>query len=62
MFIYAMFVLVKWGLKMSKRVNKKWWDSHIIVFGMESEEKNQEMKNTLEDEFNKKLEEEEDGN
>ena len=46
---------------MGKRVNEKWWDSHIIVFGMESEEKNQEIKNTLKDEFNKKLEEEEDG-
>ena len=43
---------------MSKRVNEKWWDSHIVVIGMESEEKNQEMKNTLKDEFNKKLEEE----
>tara|TARA_R100000008_G_C3448699_1_gene98212 strand:+ start:206 stop:352 length:147 start_codon:yes stop_codon:yes gene_type:complete len=43
---------------MAKRVNEKWWDSHIVVIGMESEEKNQEMKNTLKDEFNKKLEEE----
>ena len=43
---------------MAKRVNEKWWDSHIEVIGMESEEKNQEMKNTLKDEFNKKLEEE----
>ena len=46
---------------MAKRVNNKWWESHVIVMGMESEEKNQEMKNTLEDTFNKKLEEEEDG-
>lgn len=46
---------------MTKRVNEKWWDSHIIVYGMESEAKNQEMKNTLKDEFNKKLEEQEDG-
>lgn len=43
---------------MGKRVNEKWWDSHIVVIGMESEEKNQEIKNTLKDEFNKKLEEE----
>ena len=46
---------------MAKRVNEKWWDSHIVVIGMESEEKNQEMKNTLKDEFNKKLEEEKNG-
>ena len=43
---------------MGKRVNEKWWDSHIVVIGMESEEKNQEIKNTLKDEFIKKLEEE----
>tara|TARA_R100000329_G_C7551197_1_gene194779 strand:- start:231 stop:362 length:132 start_codon:yes stop_codon:yes gene_type:complete len=43
---------------MGKRVNNKWWDSHIVVIGMGSEEKNQEMKNTLKDEFNKKIEEE----
>ena len=30
---------------MSKRVNKKWWDSHVVVIGMESEEQNQEIKN-----------------
>ena len=43
---------------MSKRVNKKWWDSHVVVIGMESEEQNQEIKNSLEEELNKKLEEE----
>ncbi len=43
---------------MGKRVNKKCWDSHIVVMGMESEEQNQEIKNSLEDEFNKKLDEE----
>ena len=41
---------------MSKRVNKKWWDSHIVVIGMESEEKNQEIKNSLEEELNKRWE------
>ena len=46
---------------MGKRVNEKWWASHVEVIGMENEAKNQEMKNTLKDEFNNKLEEEEDG-
>ena len=46
---------------MGKKVNEKWWASHVVVIGMEDEAKNQEMKNTLKDEFNNKLEEEEDG-
>ena len=32
---------------MGKRVNNKWWESHVIVMGMESEEKNQEVKEEL---------------
>tara|TARA_R100000234_G_C4917734_1_gene142737 strand:+ start:133 stop:306 length:174 start_codon:yes stop_codon:yes gene_type:complete len=51
-------IFVKEMKDMAKRVNKKWWDSHVVVIGMESEEKNQEIKNSLEDEFNKKIEEE----
>ena len=43
---------------MGKRVNEKWWASHVEVIGMENEAKNQEMKNTLKDKFNEKLEEE----
>ena len=41
---------------MSKRVNKKWWDSHVVVIGMESEKKNQEIKDSLEEELNKRWE------
>ncbi len=61
MFIYVMFVLVIWGLKMTKKLSDDFVNNRFIVFGMESEEKNQEIKNKIVDTFNKKLEEEEDG-
>ena len=51
-------IFVKEMKDMAKRVNEKWWDSHIVVIGMEDEAKNKEMKNTLKYKFNEKLEEE----
>ena len=42
---------------MGKRVNNKWWESHVIVMGMESEEKNQEVKEELKEKLNKRWEE-----
>jgi len=54
-------IFVKEMKDMAKRIDEKWWASHVEVIGMENEAKNQEMKNTLKDEFNKELEEEEDG-
>lgn len=47
---------------MGKRLSDDFVNNRLIVYGMESEEKNQEIKNNIVDEFNKKLEEEEDGN
>ncbi len=46
---------------MGKKLSDDFVNNRLIVFGMESEEKNQEMKNEIVDNFNKKLEEEEDG-
>ena len=46
---------------MGKRLSDDFVNNRLIVFGMESEEKNQEIKNEIVDNFNKKLEEEEDG-
>ena len=46
---------------MGKKLSDDFVNNRLIVFGMESEEKNQEIKNEIVDNFNKKLEEEEDG-
>tara|TARA_R100000742_G_C4219946_1_gene43976 strand:- start:230 stop:373 length:144 start_codon:yes stop_codon:yes gene_type:complete len=46
---------------MTKKLSDDFVNNRFIVFGMESEEKNQEIKNKIVDTFNKKLEEEEDG-
>ena len=55
---------------MGKKLSDDFVDNRLIVYGMDSEEENQEVKNNIVDEFNKsiqaiefnkKLEEEEDG-
>jgi len=46
---------------MGKRLSDDFVNNRFIVYGMDSEEENQEVKNNIVDEFNKKLEEEEDG-
>ena len=46
---------------MGKKLSDDFVNNRLIVFGMESEQKNQEIKNKIVDTFNKKLEEEEDG-
>jgi|TARA_R110002074_G_scaffold34443_2_gene94787 hypothetical protein len=45
---------------MGKKLSDDFVNNRLIVFGMESEQKNQEIKNKIVDTFNKKLEEEED--
>tara|TARA_Y100001938_G_C7978098_1_gene372880 strand:- start:523 stop:708 length:186 start_codon:yes stop_codon:yes gene_type:complete len=54
-------IFVKEMKDMGKRLSDDFVNNRLIVFGMESEEKNQEIKNKIVDTFNKKLEEEEDG-